>query len=119
MNHNVDHIDDLIGKYLAGEAAKDEVLFIESWIQKDEANRKHLDQCKLIFDKSYAAKSLQVFDTDAAWLKIKSKLQTGTKVVPLHGRKGAQQFWLGIAASVIVVLGVSFFCLSMDDFQCW
>ena len=108
MNYNVDHIDDLIGKYLAGEAAKDEILFVESWVKEDEANRRHLDQCRLIFDKTFEVKGLQEFDTDAAWAKVKAKLKPDAKTVSLPVRNNSQ-FWLRIAASIVVVLGIGFF----------
>ncbi len=92
MNYSVDHIDDLIGKYLAGEAAKEEILFVEAWANENEGNRKHLQQCKLIFDKSFQAKALQEFDTDAAWIKMKSRLQNGERTISFQPQKSSNIF---------------------------
>ena len=113
MNYSVDHIDDLIGKYLAGEAAKEEVLFVEAWANESEGNRKHLQQCKLIFDKSFQAKALQEFDTDAAWIKMKSRLQNGERTISFQPRKSSTSFMWRVAASIIVILGIGFFAYQM------
>ena len=113
MNYNVDHIDDLIGKYLAGEAAKEEILFVETWAKESEGNRKHLQQCQLIFDKSFQAKALQEFDTDAAWLKMKSRLQAGEGAIPLQPWKWSNNLAWRVAASIIVILGIGIFAYQM------
>jgi ferric-dicitrate binding protein FerR (iron transport regulator) len=113
LNFNVDHIDDLIGKYLAGEAGKDEMLFIESWANENEGNRKHLQQCKLIFDRSFEAKSLQEFDTDAAWAKMKSKLQATERTISFQPKSSSKYLIWKVAASIIVILGIGFFAYQM------
>jgi transmembrane sensor len=113
LNYNVDHIDDLIGKYLAGEAAKEEILFVETWANQSEGNRKHLHQCQLIFEKSFQAKALQEFDTDAAWLKMKSKLQSPEGTIPIQRRRWSNNLVWRIAASIIVILGVGIFAYQM------
>jgi transmembrane sensor len=116
LNYNVDHIDDLIGKYLAGEAAEDEINFIELWAKESEGNRKYFDQCKLIFDKTFEAKSLQEFDADAAWAKMKSRLQ------PSHGRtvafpvdKPRRNLIWRVAASILVILGIGYFAYNFTN----
>lgn len=113
MNYSVDHIDDLIGKCLAGEAAKDEILFVEAWAKESEGNQKHLQQCKMIFDKSVAAKALQEFDTDAAWLKMKSRLQTSERTISFQPRTFSKYLMWRVAASIIVILGIGFFAYQM------
>jgi transmembrane sensor len=110
VNYNIDHIDDLIGKYLAGEAARDEVLFVESWVQESEENKKYLEQCKLIFDKTFEAKRLQEFDADAAWIKMKARLHSnGGRTVAFPASRPMRNFVWRVAASIIVVLGIGFF----------
>ncbi len=113
MNYSVEHIDDLIGKYLAGEAATEEILFVEAWANENEENRKHLQQCKLIFDKSFEAKGLQEFDTDAAWIKMKSRLQNGERTISFQPQKSSTPLVWRVAASIIVILGIGFFAYQM------
>jgi ferric-dicitrate binding protein FerR (iron transport regulator) len=110
VNYNIDHIDDLIGKYLAGEAGKDEMLTVESWAQESEANKKYLEQCKLIFNKTFEAKRRQEFDADAAWVKMKAKLHSnGGRPVASPASKPIRNFVWRVAASIIVVVGIGFF----------
>jgi len=113
LNYSVDHIDDLIGKYLAGEAATEEILFVETWAKDNEGNRKYLQQCKLIFDKSFEAKGLQEFDTDAAWIKMKSRLQNGGRTISFQPQKSSTNLVWRVAASIIVILGIGFFAYEM------
>jgi transmembrane sensor len=100
-------IDELIGKYLAGEASADEIVMVETWAAEKEANQKYLNQHKTIFEKAATVKEWQEFDTDAAWNKLKSKIQKPAgKVVPL--RQSSSYSFLKIAASLILVMGVGF-----------
>ena len=115
MERTFSDIDDLIGKYLAGEASADEQAFVESWMRSDEANRKYFTQFKVIFDKAGVVKDIPQFDTDAAWNKVKSKL--GGKQIRLSvkvddGGQAGNYFWR-IAASIVIVLGVGFFAYRM------
>jgi transmembrane sensor len=109
LENRLNHIDELIGKYLSGETSAEEASLVEQWVAEDERNQKYFSQLKLIFDRAATVKELQDFNTDAAWGKLKSRLnhQPETKVVQL------KPFWnnvyLRIAASIIVVLGIGFF----------
>lgn len=116
MSHDTEHIDDLIGKYLAGEAARDEIHFVELWAKENEGNKKYLDQCRIIFDKTFEVKELQEFDADAAWSKMKSKLHSSKsrKLGPLDKKPDRNYFWMA-AASVIIVLGIGFFAYQLMD----
>ena len=117
MEHTNEHIDDLIGKYLAGEALSEEIAFIESWMNQDERNRKYIDQLRTIFQKSAEVIDYQVYDTDAAWDKLKRSLKAsqGKSVTlrPSTSSNTFQLFWR-IAASLILVLGVGFFVYRLN-----
>lgn len=114
MQHSIHDIDEVIGKYLAGEASPEEILFVERWEKEDESNRKYVDQFKIIFHKASAVKVWQEFDTDAAWRKVKSKLHKRDDTVrPLYPFKSNFSA-LKIAASIILVLGIGFFAYQMN-----
>jgi ferric-dicitrate binding protein FerR (iron transport regulator) len=109
-----DHIDELIGKYLARETSAAENALLELWIAESEANRKYFGQLKTIFDRSTSAKEWQHFDTDAAWSKVRSKLnEKNGKSIALNTSKYSFNSFLRIAASIIIVLGVGFFTYRM------
>lgn len=114
MRYDTEHIDDLIGKYLAGEAEQEEIHFVELWAKKNSENKQYLDHCRLIFDKTQEVKELQEFDTDAAWAKMKVKIG-GSQVHPLGSaeKKPDRNYHWMIAASVIVVFGIGFFAYKM------
>ena len=117
MEHTNEHIDDLIGKYLAGEAVSEEIAFIESWVNQDERNRKYFDQFRTIFQKSAEVIDYQVYDTDAAWAKLRKSLKVSQgKSVALQPPTPTNSFqlFLRIAASVILVLGVGFFVYQLN-----
>jgi ferric-dicitrate binding protein FerR (iron transport regulator) len=109
LDNGIENIDDLIGKYLAGEATPQESAILEVWMRESESNRKYVDQFRLIFEKASAVKELQNFDTDAAWNKVKSNLKKkNVKSVRLDPSP-SYAFWWRVAASIIVVIGVGFF----------
>jgi ferric-dicitrate binding protein FerR (iron transport regulator) len=115
LENSLNHIDDLIGKYLSGETSVEEASLLDRWIAESERNRKYFNQFKMIFDRAANVKTIQNFNTDAAWSKLRSRLsqQPTGKVVQL------KPFWenvyLRVAASVIVILGVGFFLYRSFD----
>ncbi len=110
MKNNENHIDELLAKYLANEATAQEKIVVQTWLAEDLANAKHLDQLNIIFSKAAAVKDAQHFDTDAAWGKVKSKLNNKeTRTIEFKPQSSGFTTWLRIAASIIVVLGIGFF----------
>ena len=111
MEKNNNHIDDLIGKYLAGEARPDESRLVESWVSEDPGNRKYFDHLKMIFDRAASITEVQQFDADAAWNKVKAKLTQGAKgkTIALRPQANHVSFYFRIAASVIIAAGIGFF----------
>jgi len=105
LKEEFDHIDDLIGKYLAGEASNAERDEVEGWILASDGNKVYFDQLSLIFERSKSIKENLKFDTDSAWLKVKSKLSKSQgKTVPI------QRQWplLRIAALIIIAVGIGY-----------
>ena len=109
MENTENHIDELIGKHLAGETTAKESAELHAWANKSEANQKYLDQFQLIFEGASAIKELHRFDEDAAWVKMKTKLKPAGKVVPLHPQTSSLKIYYQIAATIIVVMGFGFF----------
>jgi transmembrane sensor len=102
------HIDDLIGKYLAGEASQQETVAVESWASENEANKMYLQQMQLIFSKS-TAQHTDVFHTDIAWQKLKSRIdERRGKTISFPDQRSSQHLYLKIAASLLVILGLSY-----------
>ena len=101
-----DHIDDLIGKHLTGEASERELAELEQWISQSESNRKYFDHLQLVFDRASLPQSIQKFDVDAAWANVKLKIrkQEGKSIhLPIY--------WniIRIAAVLVITFGLGFF----------
>jgi transmembrane sensor len=110
LNNEPQHIDDLIGKFLAGEASEQERVLVQKWLDADESNVHYYDQVKTIFNKAGSVKGIQEFNTDAAWSKVKANLKSGgDKVIPLKQR--SLTLWYQIAAAVVVLFGIGWFLL--------
>lgn len=111
MKYTHDHIDELIGKYLAQEADAQEKTMVEDWLSEGTDNQKYFDQFKTIFESAASVKVSPQFDTDAAWNKLKSKLnQREAPTVPLHPEKKTSFFttvWR-VAASLLLIVSVGY-----------
>jgi transmembrane sensor len=115
LDKSLDHIDDLIGKYLAGEAEADEIAFVESWAKESQDNQRHMEQFKTIFHRASEVKEFQAFDTDAAWAKLKGSLrESKTKTVHFEPDRISRKLFWRIAASIVVVLGAGFFAYKLS-----
>jgi transmembrane sensor len=111
LNLESNHIDELIGKYLARETSPEERTLVESWIAENENNGVYFQHLKTIFERAAAVKNSQHFDTDAAWSKVRSKLHQRSEAptIPMIQPPSGFSLYWKIAASIIIVLGVGFF----------
>jgi transmembrane sensor len=101
LSNEIENIDDLLGKYLAGEATDQERVLVHSWVTQSTQNRNYFDQLKVIFDKAAEVPQTLEFDTDAAWQKVKSNLKKATPVIPIH--RSSYTVWYQVAAAVLVL----------------
>lgn len=101
MNEEMEHIENLIGKYIVGEASENEIRELREWCALSLKNQKYLDDAILIYEKSLIT-SHSRFDSEAAWLKVKNKIEN----------KGGKTNWFipiwGIAAGLALIFALSF-----------
>ena len=101
MKWEEEYIEDLVGKFIVGEASESEVQDLREWCDLFPDNQKYLDDSLLIFEKAQLPDDRN-FDTDAAWNKVKGQITAKKKVhrtlVPL---------WK-VAAGLILVAAVSY-----------
>lgn len=103
MQSNQQPSDELIARYLAGEASANERMEVESWANEREENALELKRLKQIFDSSSKPEH-QTFNTDAAWIKVKSRLTPDeVPVVQLHPKKSNKR-WIAFAAASVAIL---------------
>lgn len=104
-NANINIDDDVLVKYLAGEATPAEVLLVEGWIAASETNRKLFNDFKLIWDQSPVTE--RNVDKDDAFIRLQNRI----KNAPAAPRKAVikklnRSQWIGLAASVILICTV-------------
>lgn len=100
MKWEEEYMEDLIGKFVVGEASESEIRDLRDWCALSPENQKYLDDSLKIFEN--AQLSDKDFDTEKAWENVKSKIsENGTKTRFLF------PVW-GIAAGLVLVLAFSF-----------
>lgn len=115
-------MDELIAKYLAGEASREETASVEAWKQQSIENRRYVEQFHAIFARASSARELQSFDTDAAWDRVKKNIdaqrqsEEGGRVVPLPSPGNNRSLYWKIAAGLLLTImaGVYFIQLKHE-----
>lgn len=107
MLGNIEHTDELIGKYLAGEASPEEALWLEEWKEQSPENLKHFETCVKIFEISSGNKFPAV-DVTGAWDKINpGKKQSESKKADTTVVKMQRKVYWRVAASLAILLGLT------------
>lgn len=105
--------DDLLVKYLLGEATPDEHRQVDAWVAAADANKKYFDHFKLIWDESKKLEGRTTVNTDAAWSRLMERAGEEEKGVgsDLPGLKAGVrkiQFpaarWLRVAAVLLLMV---------------
>ncbi|MFO7258457.1 MAG: FecR domain-containing protein [Bacteroidota bacterium] len=103
MKNDAEITDDLIYRYLAGEASPEDALRIDAWLQAHD-NRRHYLEIKAVWDATHPTKSSRPVDTASAW----AALQTRMTSVRTHSESAKpKSFVFAIAASILLVLTCS------------
>jgi ferric-dicitrate binding protein FerR (iron transport regulator) len=112
LSQNFYHInDDLLVKYLLGEASAEERQMVEEWMAADPANKKQYEDFKTIWDESKMLAAVSTVDEDAAWARFKKRVEGGREKVKGKGKKEGvvrrmrPVSWLKLAALFILVAG--------------
>lgn len=106
MKEAFDHIDDLIGKYLAHEASAPERTHVDEWRAAREENEQYFQHLHLIFERAKTVSQTQAFDADRAWLQVKSKIsKSKVKTISLKPNWSV----LRIAAILLISIGAGYF----------
>jgi len=103
------HIDELIAKYLSGEAEGSEVKELQDWMGMSADNKRYFENEKVIFDTSSRLKGWEEYDADMAWVRLKDHLNNNRTGKIISFRPNF--VWYSIAASILLVatLGYLFY----------
>lgn len=108
--------DDVLARYLAGEASEAEQQQVLQWISESSANKKQFDALALIWGQSAQVAATAAVDEHKAWAKFKDRIaeQPQKKTIAIPRRNN----WLKVAAAVLLLAGGSlavYFMSRQDD----
>jgi transmembrane sensor len=96
--------DELISKYLAGEASEQEWLQIDNWVRSSYENKNYFNDFKLIWEQSKKLKYQPSFDEDIAWKKFKQRVESASDHSNPARSKYLHLTWLRAAALLTAVM---------------
>jgi ferric-dicitrate binding protein FerR (iron transport regulator) len=111
LENEQNDIDSLISKYLSKEATPEEADFVNSWISRSTENRRYFQQVSTLFEKAATVNEFAQFDTDAAWIKVRSKLKNNStgKLRSFPPDKPSFAWVYRIAAGIILFIGIGLY----------
>jgi transmembrane sensor len=101
-----DVTEDLLIRYVLGEASESEIREITAWINTSDANARQFEQTKFILETSKNLAQASPVSEPEAWDRFKEKRGTMQKVVPIRSIAGLTG-WLRVAATVLLVTGAA------------
>ncbi len=122
MENKFEYIEDIIAKFLAGEASHEEIALLEEWRNLNDENAREFSQLEKVFNMTSSIGEIMSIDTDSAWLKVKQSLQHSSpegKVIQFKNRNQFSSF-LRIAAVLLLIAGLSiavFFLIGKHEGQ--
>lgn len=97
--------DDILVKYLLGEATAEEQQLVQEWTAADENNRRYFEHFKLIWEQSKKLAVKSTVNEDEAWQRFKQRTETHvqkSRTIEMPSRN----FSWARAASILLVIAV-------------
>lgn len=104
--NRIENIDNLISKFLSGNALPEEAMLLEDWKNEDPTNQLYFSDCENIFKTNKNQSINENIDDAKAWVKITQAINKEASVMPLHTNKLT---YLRIAASLVLIIGIGAF----------
>lgn len=101
-------MDELLTKYMLGEATADEIEAVDKWVFANDTNLKYFTHFKLIWEASRGLKTESNLDIEASWGEFKQMTQQAGQPADNIRTLHPYRKWMKIAAIWITVLGVTF-----------
>ena len=104
--------DDLLVKYLLGEASTSEQEAVQQWIALSPSNAKYFEDLQKIWQTSTRLAYRSTANEDQAWQRFRSRIHKQTAGQSTAARSRSVSFgWARIAATVIVLAGIGVLAL--------
>lgn len=101
--------DDLLVKYLLGEASASERREVEHWIQEAPGHQQYYEQFRFIWDQSQELAATSEVDENDAWKRFQQRVSGEQDLPVMTVVKPARKKWYDtrVAAAVIMLVGVA------------
>lgn len=97
-------MDELLAKYMLGEASGEEIKVVDEWVKASDANLKYFSHFKQIWNTAAALKVESKLDVDASWAEFK---QLAANAQPQAQVKRLGGGWLKVAAMLLFTIGTA------------
>jgi len=98
-------MDELLAKYMLGEATAAEIEVVDQWVFASEDNLQYFTHFKLIWEASRGLKIESNLDIEESWAEFKQLTQKKNQPVVMRPLTAYRE-WMNIAAVLIAILGV-------------
>ena len=99
--NNRENIDELISKFLSGEALPEEAMQLEDWKSESSDNRAYYEQYETVFALTGSYNKVAEPNSQKAWEKVQQNL-SNDKVKPIYTKMP----YLKIAAALVLLVGL-------------
>ncbi len=104
--------DELIARYLGGEASPEEAIALHEWVEKAE-NKQYFEGFEQVWQRSHPAQAPVKVDVNASWTAVHKTFEDSSQK---KGRTiSLQSVLLRIAAILLIGLGIGFYFYSKKD----
>lgn len=112
-------MDEILIKYVIGEATAAEVEQVTNWLSKNKSNEQQLEHFRLIWETSKTLQSESTLDEEVAWREFKALLNERVVAAvdaDLPARKlekrNSPARWMQVAAVWMLIAGAAFICFT-------
>lgn len=98
---NREDIDELISKFLSGEASPEEAMLLEDWKEEAPENRAYYEESEKLFSSIRPSDDSSEIDTARAWEIVSTQISQ-EKVKPLYPKT----ILFRVAAAILILLGI-------------
>lgn len=102
---NSENTEEIISKFLAGEATPEEAMQLEDWLKLSSKNRQHFIKSEKLFALANPLSKNLKLNQAQAWKNIENETINKSNVIPLYTK---YKYAIGIAASLLLIVSAYF-----------
>jgi transmembrane sensor len=102
---NSEKTEEIISKYLAGEATPEEAMQLEDWLKLSVKNRQQFKQSEKLFALANPSSKKLNLNQAQAWENVANETIKKVKIIPFYAR---YKYAFGIAASLLLIVSAYF-----------